>query len=1378
MARRFPVIVVLATLWLALPAASLIDPLPPGSMPDDPRYAPQNCPAECLPITGQWNLFSTVPTTPPAPHATGISADLAWQTTVGRPDVVIAVLDSGVNYDHEDLRNKIWLNRGELPVPVGPCCLPPVGDVHDCNADGVFSVEDYVCDSAVSDTNGSGALDRGDLRVFADGLDTDGNGYVDDLSGFDTDDDDGDEFDHRYFGHGTGRAGIAAPETDNGLGVAGVCPNCPLMNVRIDDTFVCSSEGVAKGAIFAVDGGASVINMALGMLNSSTLLRGAFDYATTKNVLAVNASANEFSFHGNFASVFDDVMTIGGVTANDRSGPTTWLQKANFSNYGAHLNVVTPTEVPGAGQGRNGMDPDNARYGSSGSGTSSAVPHAAGIAGLVFSRARDLIALGTLDVSGLSLPDVSAQEVRQIIDRTADDVTPLDGTDYPVSVGWDKWTGYGRANAAAAVALVAATTMPPEADINGPEWYTLNTGVVDVQFYANARWASDFDYLLEVGLGAEPETFEVLASGTSEPADPGRSSADRVSNLSVAWDTTGLAGGFYTLRLRVTDDLGNLGEDRMGVWVRHADPDDLAAFPRFFEGSFEALATALVDLDGNGTREIVMVGGNGEVHAVQIDGSELSGFPVHTDLPRNLPLATSDAFDGDPTNGEVTLSYASVTGGLAVGDLDGDGEQEIVAGALDGQLYCWHGDASVCAGFPVSTDPGTSRDQYAPYAQIPNQSRGEAVGSTPSLGDLDGDGSLEITAGSADQKLYVWRADGSRFAPFPIVLFDAETVPGPSEFAPVSIASSPSIVDLEGDGQAEIVAATNETYGPSIGGTGRAYVVRADGSIADGWPIRPSSLQISAVPQVAEGIGTSPAMADVDGDGTLEIAIQPFFGTPTIYKADGTVFRAMQTTPFGTTGAGGDLDETTPEGGPARASDQPGSFYTGVGSFGDLDGDGSLDYLAPTLGFGIAGQVLNGSGTRVDFDHLLSAWSAAAGTYLDAFPRVMEDWQFFAGAAVADVSGDGMREAVATSGGYFVHAFDATGQEPPGWPKLTGAWGTATPSLGDLDGDGLLEVVQPTRLGGLFVWHTAGETCQTGTWRKFKHDEWNSGVFGLETQAIGAIDDFTARLSDRNNRVLEWTAVGGSGGCGQIAGYEVRVSDRPITSENYPAATLVDLDPDGEVRPPGVSEIRGVMARQVPEDDDDDDDDDDDEHLTELERLCGAFPPPADDEKPLETALYYAIRPVDQHCTPGPIASDDVLTIRKVRAKRDKQGRVDLLVEVRLPVKRDVLDLPADTLLRIVQNDETLLEFSVPASAFTSSTEKVRFQDKSGTTVPGLRRLLYKGNRRTTVVARTVKLDLPGLVAGPLAVEYQIGDRPFDDTVDLVEKGKRLKYPE
>src|SRR3989442_4780210 len=149
----------------------------PSTPPNDPLFAPATCPpsSSCSGPTGQWNLLSYNDNVPTTTGASGISADLAWQVSTGRPDVVVAVLDSGVNYDHEDLRNKIWLNRGELPEPVGPCCTPPPADPWDCNHDGVFNIQDYACDARVDpNDNGDGLLDRGDLWVFAHGLDTDG----------------------------------------------------------------------------------------------------------------------------------------------------------------------------------------------------------------------------------------------------------------------------------------------------------------------------------------------------------------------------------------------------------------------------------------------------------------------------------------------------------------------------------------------------------------------------------------------------------------------------------------------------------------------------------------------------------------------------------------------------------------------------------------------------------------------------------------------------------------------------------------------------------------------------------------------------------------------------------------------------------------------------------------------------------------------------------------------------------------------------------------------------------------------------------------------------------------------------------------------------
>jgi subtilisin family serine protease len=1167
----------LVTVLLLADVAGAQEPFPEGP-PDDSMYPPFECPdPRSEGASGQWNLFSFAPgCVPPPTRASGISADEAWKVTTGRPDVVVAVLDTGVDYDHEDLRTKIWLNRGELPVPAPPggCADAPANDPHDCNGDGAFNVIDYA-DDPVADLNGSGVVDRGDLKVFADRIDDDANGYVDDLSGWDTDDDDGDEFDHRYFGHGTGRAGILAPETDNGLGVAGVCPDCPLMNVRVDDTFVVGSEGVAKGAIYAVDNGASVINMALGATGASRLSRSAFDYATGRNVLAVSASANEFSYHHNFQTVFDDVVAIGGVTPDNRQNVITYVQKANFANYGAHLDVVAPTVVPGASQGLDGEEPDHASYTESASGTSSSVPHAAGVAALVYSRARDLIDEGTLDVGGLSLPDISAQEVRQVLNASADDVTAADLTAYPVSDGWDRWTGYGRVNAAAAVDLVGPDTIPPEADINAPDWYRLVDGVVSVRFYSNARWASSFSYQLEWGAGVEPAGWTALASESDVASNPLLSSANRVSNLLAGWETSGLEEGLYTLRLRVTDDLGNTGEDRMAVWVRHADPDDVPGFPRRYRGSAESLSVSLVDLNGDNRMEIVFADGDGLVHAVRSNGKELRRFPVHTRRVRRLPLATSPAFDGNPANGEVRVSYAGVLGGTAVGDIDRDGVQEIVVAASDGRVYCWNAGGSRCAGFPVTVDRGSSRDPYGDHRLIPNN-HPEPIIATPAFGNLRGDRRLEIVVGSIDQKLYVWRANGTRVRPFPIRLVDRSAPPGEQRrdrrFAPKAIASSAAIANVNASGSKEIVVGTNETYStpspPGTGGSGRAYVVRSDGSIAPGWPVKPISISPNPVPLVAEGVGTSPVVANVDGDPQKEIALGVFFGDPTIYNHDGTVFRALTGT-FGGTGTGSDEDEATVEGGMPRPADAPSHYYVAQQAFAQFDGDPGLDYLTGMVGNGIAGFA-TGAGTRALFDHLLSAWDAASGTPKPAFPRVMEDWMFVTGPSVADIGGaTGSPEVVASSGGFFVHAFDATGTEPEGWPKLTGHWQTSTPSLGDLDGDGDVDVVQTTRMGYVFAWGTEGETCQDDEWRKYRHDEWNTGTYGTDTRRPGRIDDL--RVSRLGNRVtLRWRAPGDDGECGRARTYQVLVSRGPIEGSNLGLARRIAA---GEPKAAGSREV-------------------------------------------------------------------------------------------------------------------------------------------------------------------------------------------------------------
>ena len=194
----------------------------------------------------------------------------AWQLSTGRPDVTIAVLDSGVEWNDQaamtDLRDKIRLNQGELPAPRHDLRTSSVAAVdcsrftaatggdynprgsYDVNGDGVFNVLDYACDSRVSAVVIGGAA-RHSLRhgplgfltpedlilAFSDGIDHDHNGFASDIAGWNFLDDNNDPFDDVQYGHGTGELRDSGAEANNG-GDLGTCPNCmvlPLARRRV-----------------------------------------------------------------------------------------------------------------------------------------------------------------------------------------------------------------------------------------------------------------------------------------------------------------------------------------------------------------------------------------------------------------------------------------------------------------------------------------------------------------------------------------------------------------------------------------------------------------------------------------------------------------------------------------------------------------------------------------------------------------------------------------------------------------------------------------------------------------------------------------------------------------------------------------------------------------------------------------------------------------------------------------------------------------------------------------------------------------------------------------------------------------------------------------
>lgn len=293
-----------------------------------------------------------------------ISLPAAWDVTRGSPAIAIAIVDTGVDLNHPDLASKLWVNPGEIP---------------------------------------------------GNGVDDDNNGFVDDVNGWNFVA--GNNIPQDGIGHGSHVAGIAAAATNNGIGVAGACPNCRIMPIRtMDDTGAGTYSNVAAGITYAAQKGARVINLSLGGTSYSQVLRDAVANASLVSVI-VAAAGNGNTQALFYPAAYDDfVMAVGATDAGD--------QRATFSNYGSWVDLMAP-----------GVSVWSTLYDdgySTLSGTSMAAPFASGVAGLVYSQH-----IGW-----------SANAVRAQLLHSAD---PIDA----LNPGYEGLLGAGRLNALNALTLAA-----------------------------------------------------------------------------------------------------------------------------------------------------------------------------------------------------------------------------------------------------------------------------------------------------------------------------------------------------------------------------------------------------------------------------------------------------------------------------------------------------------------------------------------------------------------------------------------------------------------------------------------------------------------------------------------------------------------------------------------------------------------------------------------------------------------------------------------------------------------------------------------------------------------------------------------------------------
>ncbi len=715
-----------------------------------------------------------------------LNAPEAWDVSIGDSAVVVGVLDTGVLPYHPDLggtvagrAGQIWTNASE--------------------AAGVAGVDD------------------------------DGNGFIDDVHGWDfvnrpgdgvtagEDHADQDHDPNDFAGHGTAVAGVVGAIADNGIGVTGTAWDVRVMPLRIG----WSAEGAGLGLVdmsyvaqalrYGARNGASVLNCSFATLNQSGLFAAA-SAATRAGVTIVAAAGNGGQPH-DLASRADVIA----VAASDRGDAI-----AGFSNRGPYVDLA----APGVGilstfaaplSGADSIALRQPAYVEI-DGTSFSAPLVAGGAALVQAQRR---ARGE--------PPLSPIGMLLRLTETTDDIAYAN----PGATGF----GSGRLNLrrvltdrptstatrAGATTIGPALVLPPQGELKRIAYLTS-----DQKLLVMAGQSSDTldlaslpsrplgplagGFVLRVvpvplGEGRTQDESSYAAftgmangriAGFSDLADPlplWPVAGGSVFNLPMGGPALGDLDGDGTLEVVCGFQDGNVR-----AW--HPDGSVVAGFPAFTSGAGVSAPVALADLDGDGAVEIIAAGVDGEIHLLGGDGVERAGWPVTVGLrPHRIsgshslgtqapvaPVVTRYSVGGGPVivvaAGSIVSAFgadgvqrfaAALSGNViqdpALGDLDGDGVDEIVLALDSGELAAIDSAGTALAGTPIAL-LGISQ-------------------SAPLIGALS-KGGRDILIREGTQ-LAAFGADGTRRAAFP---------------RPGNAGAASTLIDIDNDSATEVLAGT------------------------------------------------------------------------------------------------------------------------------------------------------------------------------------------------------------------------------------------------------------------------------------------------------------------------------------------------------------------------------------------------------------------------------------------------------------------------------------------------------------------------------------------------------------------------------------------
>lgn len=785
-----------------------------------------------------------------------IKADEAWSISEGK-GITVAVVDTGLDYTHPDIKENVWVNSAEIPD---------------------------------------------------NGIDDDTNGFVDDTKGYDftlcetyvwngwfyactqTKLPDNDPMDRN--GHGTHVSGIVAAIRNNRKGVVGVAPKSKIMSVKgLHDVGIGTEIDLANAIYYAANNGADVMNNSWGG-SDSQLISNALVYAHKMGVVIVGAAGN---FNG---------LTIPPASLRESMAVSAFTQtgeKTYFSSYGK-IDVAAPgggliTDPPlqSPCQGlRNilslssavndfedclNVAPSYTRL----AGTSMASPYVAGVAALVLAQN----------------PTFSTEEVRWAIRSSADDVS---------IPGVDRYSGGGYVNALKAVQV----NQPSVSEITSPiDNYLVNNNF-QVRGTASGRGFSYYE--IEWAVLPELKVWKSFTKSTT-PVDNGILLDTDISSLpyrpfAIRLTTVSKDGSIYRTEnhilrrpLPVTeDDNPSLMSFNEGVSIANIDSDsereivavevsNQSRTPRVF--AWDPIGTLVPGFPVT-LPEAVRVQGIPTIADINNDGKNEIIVAYTSDQYRSFIIALHR--DGSPLDGwPVEVSGAVFSSTATTPDLDGDGYREIVVNSENG-YYAFHYDGTPLDGWPLLTNAitgaraasfadmnGNGKDDIVLLYQLPDEGSYVDIKSgdgrslpgwpisindslrsgkeVPIIGDIDNDGTSEIII-HAD-KLFVLTKEGEEKNGWPIDRFSNVD----QDSAGQQNVRTPALFDMNDDGELEILAAGHDHASPFVGPL-TFKIFSADGKVLKSWVVKtPNTTGISA--------SGTPLIGNIADSITDEIAFCP-----------------------------------------------------------------------------------------------------------------------------------------------------------------------------------------------------------------------------------------------------------------------------------------------------------------------------------------------------------------------------------------------------------------------------------------------------------------------------------------------------------------------